>query len=278
MNMETENLIQVNQKKCTGCGLCVKVCRGTLGMGEHGPEVIDNFCIACGHCVAVCPNGALDHKFAPLEKQVLLEEEPIPDADTVARFLRSRRSVRTFQKRRVPRETIGELLDIARFAPSACNSQGVFYHVVDDPDTLKEIAAVIADWAEDDVKHGALGKSPWSKNTANTIRGYRENGEDTILRDAPCLIVATAERNYYTLGRDNTHFALTYARLYAPALGLGSCWSGLFEYCAVSEYKPLLKLLKLPRNIAITGALLVGYPIHSFKRLVDRDPLQISWQ
>ena len=65
MTMAAENLIQVNQDQCTKCGLCVKVCRGTLGMGEHGPEVVTDLCIACGHCVAVCPNGALNHKLAP---------------------------------------------------------------------------------------------------------------------------------------------------------------------------------------------------------------------
>lgn len=276
--MAAENLIQVNQYKCTQCGLCVKVCRGTLGIGERGPEVVDDFCIACGHCVAVCPNGALDHRLAPLEKQVLLEETPIPDANTAARFLRSRRSVRSFQKKRVPRETIHELLDIARFAPTACNSQGVFYHVVDDPVTLKAIAVVIADWAEEDLRHGALGKSPWSKNTVNTIHGYRENGRDTILREAPCLIIATAQKERFALGRDNTHFALAYAQLYAPALGLGTCWSGLFEYCAAVGYEPLLQLLQLPENKSVTGALLVGYPIYTFKRLVDRNPLQITWQ
>lgn len=167
--MAAENSIQVNQDKCTKCGLCVKVCRGTLGLGAQGPEVVNDLCIACGHCVAVCPNGALDHKLAPLEKQVLLEKTSAPEPDTAARFLRSRRSVRSFQKKHVPHATIRELLDIARFAPTACNSQGVSYHVVDDPLTLKEIAAVIADWAEEDLKHGALGKSPWSKNTSNTI-------------------------------------------------------------------------------------------------------------
>ncbi len=276
--MAAENLIHVNQDKCTKCGLCVKVCRGTLGMGEQGPEVVNDLCIACGHCVAVCPNGALDHKLAPLEKQVLLERTSTPDTDTAARFLRSRRSVRSFQKKYVPRETIRELLDIARFAPTACNSQGISYHVVDDPVTLKEIASVIADWAEEDLKHGALGKSPWSKNTSNTIRCYREDSKDTILRDAPCLIIATADKDRFALGRDNTHFALTYAQLYAPALGLGTCWSGLFEYCAATEYEPMLRLLKLSKNKIVTGALLTGYPVYSFKRLVDRDPLQISWQ
>lgn len=256
----------------------MKVCRGSLGMGKNGPEAVDDFCIACGHCVAVCPNGALDHKLAPLAKQVLLKEPPMLNPDAAARFLRARRSVRSFQKKRVPRETIRELLDIARFAPTACNSQGVSYHVVDDPVTLKEIASVIAQWAKEDLKYGALGKSPWSKNTANTIRRYYENGEDTILRDAPCLIIATADKSRFALGRDNTHFALTYTQLYAPALGLGSCWSGLFEYCAASGHEPLLRLLKLPENRGVTGALIVGYPIYSFKRLVDRDPLQISWQ
>lgn len=108
------------------------------------------------------------------------------------------------------------------FAPTACNSQGISYHVVDDLVTLKAIAAVIADWAEEDLRHGALGRSPWSKNTVNTIRGYRENGRDTILRDAPCLIIATAQKERFVLGRDNTHFALSYAQLYAPALGLGT--------------------------------------------------------
>ena len=75
--MAAENLIQVNQYKCT----------------------------KCGHCVDVCPNGALDHNLAPLEKQALLEKTSTPDADTAARFLRSRRSVRSFQKKHVPRET-----------------------------------------------------------------------------------------------------------------------------------------------------------------------------
>lgn len=122
--MAAENFIQVNQDKCTQCGLCVKVCRGTLDMGEHGPEVVDDFCIACGHCIAVCPNGALDHRLTPLEKQVLLEETPIPDAHTAARFLRSRRSVRSFQKKRVPCETVRELLDIARFCANSLQFTG----------------------------------------------------------------------------------------------------------------------------------------------------------
>lgn len=276
--MAAENLIQVDQDKCTQCGYCVNVCRGTLGMGADGPEVIGDFCTACGHCVAVCPNNALDHRLAPLSKQIPIEKTPVLDADAAACFLRSRRSIRNFQKRCVPREKIRELLDVARFAHTACNSQGVSYHVVDDPDALKGITSAIADWAENDLKHGALGKSPWSGNTANTIYCYREKKEDTILRNAPCLIIAMTDKERLALGRDNTHFALTYVQLYAPTLGLGSCWSGLFEYCASAKYEPLLKLLKLPKGKAVTGASLIGYPLYVFQKLVDRDSIDITWQ
>jgi len=60
------DLIQVDQEKCTQCGLCVHVCRGVLGMGADGPQVIRELCIGCGQCVAICPAGALDNINTPL--------------------------------------------------------------------------------------------------------------------------------------------------------------------------------------------------------------------
>lgn len=174
------------------------------------------------------------------------------DSDTAAGFLRSRRSVRSFQKKGVPRENVRELLDIARFAPTACNSQGISYHVIDDSDTLHQISSVIADWAEQSIETGSLKNSPWIQNTASTIVQYRKDGKDSILRDAPCLIVATAKKEQKTLGRDNTHFSL----VYAPTLGLGSCWSGLFEYCVTDEYAPLLKILNISQDSVVTAGLL----------------------
>ena len=121
-------------------------------------------------------------------------------------------------------------------------------------------------------------RSTWVQNTASTIAQYRKEGKDTILRDAPCLVIATAKKDEKMLGRDNTHFSLAYAQLYAPTLGLGSCWSGLFEYYVMDEYEPLLKILNISQDRIVTGGLLVGYPLYSFKRLVDRAPLQITWQ
>ncbi len=83
-------------------------------MGDNGPEMIRDLCVKCGQCVAVCPEGALDNTKAPLANQVPIEENTILDSSTTAQFLRSRRSIRNYQPKSVPRDMILQLLDIAR--------------------------------------------------------------------------------------------------------------------------------------------------------------------
>lgn len=272
------NFIKVDKNKCTQCGLCVNVCREAIGMGNHGPEVIKQQCIACGHCVAVCPNDALDNINSPFENQTAIKEIPRLDADMAADFLRARRSIRSYKKMTVPREKIKQLLDIARFAPSACNSQGVSYLVIDNPDTLSKITEVTIQWAEEKYKNNSLPSTTLAVSISSQVDNYHKNGTDVVLRSAPCLIIAMAEKNTIPMGRDNTHFSLTYAQLLAQTIGLGTCWAGLFEFCANDNYLPLHSILNLPENMSITGGLMVGYPKYTYKRLVDRNTLQVTWE
>jgi nitroreductase len=78
-------------------------------------------------------------------------------------------------------------------------------------------------------------------------------------------------------GRENSIFSLAYLELYAPALGLGSCWAGIFELCAFSGHEPLLKLFNIPEGKKITGAVMVGYPQYRYQRLTDRNPLEVAF-
>ena len=54
--------VMYDQKKCIGCGKCMKACR----QGAIGPENLSwvdrSKCIGCGECVNVCPTGALTLK------------------------------------------------------------------------------------------------------------------------------------------------------------------------------------------------------------------------
>jgi len=279
MEKNNINLIQVDKTKCTMCGICSKVCPiGTIGMDEHGPKVIKEFCIACGHCVAICPSEALDNVKTPLANQVPLKEVSVLDEGTAALFLRRRRSIREFQNKSVPREKITELLNIARFAQTSGNSQGVSYHVIDDRETLRNITAVAIDWLEEALKTPPYAGSPYEAPFAAHVANYRQNGEDVVLRDAPCLVIPIVDKNSLPIGQINTMFSLAYAELYATSMGLGTCITGFFDACAASGYKPLLDILNLPENMHVTGGLMVGYPKYTYRRLVDRNPLKITWQ
>lgn len=268
------DLIQVDKEKCNQCGFCVDVCSvDALEMGSYGPQVTQRSCISCGHCVAVCPTEALDHVNAPLAAQIPLEGTSLLDAGRAALFLRSRRSVRNFQQHAVPREKILQLLDVARFAPSDGNTQGVSYHVIDNPETLHSITAAFMDWAEEAAKQ----PSPWSGLLSARANAYRRSGRDGILWSAPCLIVAVMPTDFLIRGRSNTFFSFGYAQLYAPTIGLGTCWASGLEFCINAGYQPVIDLLNLPEKTSMAGALVAGYPRYEFKRLVDRASLQITW-
>ncbi|WP_238917600.1 nitroreductase family protein [Clostridium sp. YIM B02555] len=267
------NLINVNQSKCIKCGLCTNVCPSSvLSMDKTGPKVInDNNCIACGQCVAVCPNEALDNIKSPISKQTDIETFPVINSKTAEYFLRSRRSIRGYKNISVPKEKLLELVNIAHYAPTASNSQCISYIIVENKNILEKASKIIVEWMEEQLK----SPSPhWS--FSRHIKNYTVDGIDSILRNAPHLIIATAPKNFKN-GRENTISELTYAELYATTIGLGSCWAGLFEFCAFSSYPPLISLFNIPEDKVITGAIMVGYPKYKYKRLVERNSSDVEF-
>lgn len=270
--MSSLELLEINQERCIQCGICAKVCPvGIISMGSNGiEEAFPQSCISCGHCVAACPTAAIDNKKTPQVNQIPIEKFPVLDQQTAKEFLRSRRSIRCYKNTRVPREQLLELVEIARFAPTGSNSQGISYLIVEDTQIIQKAIETTVSWMEDP----KIKQLHWSFE--HHIRNYREKGKDPIFRGAPHLILGTADSTL-PRGRENTVFSLAYLELYATALGLGSCWAGLFEMCAFSNYEPLVKLFKVPEGKVLTGAVMVGYPEYSYKRLVDRNPLDVTW-
>ncbi len=271
------DFIRVDQDKCIKCGLCAEVCvEGIIGMNASGPCVSGNkdLCFACGHCVAICPKKALDHVKTPLAGQTPLSTKDSLSAADVSGYLRSRRSIRAYKDKPVPRETMREILDMARFAPTGANTQGISYLVVDDREMLDRMVLAMIEWAEAEIRNG----SPYAPFFEGLTSRYRATGRDTMLWGAPSLIIALEDTTrHLPSARENAIFSLMYAHMYAPSLGLGSCWAGAFEYAAKSGYQPLCEIFQLPENTAVAGALMLGYPKYKFKRFVEREPLSLSW-
>lgn len=264
------SLITVNEEKCIKCGLCVEECPlGVLKLESTGPkEVNPDACFACGHCVAVCPKEAIDNNKSPLAMQSEIGEVKKLNAGEAKNFIRSRRSIRSYKNTPVEREKLMDLVDVAHLAPTASNSQGISYLIIDDKKAIQLAVEECINWFEND--------QTWGNMLAGMIKGYRENKVDTILREAPSIILTLADNDFYN-GRENSIISLSYLELYAPSLGLGSCWAGVFEICARSENSPMNKIFNIPEKKKITGVVMVGYPKYSYKRFTDRQPLSASF-
>ncbi len=269
--------ILVNQDLCTRCGICSFVCPMSIvdPADENTlPKVQDSkaaMCIRCGHCEVSCPSQALLLNDRPDEKVPLPAGAGTISPDSMAFYLKKRRSVRRFTKDPVPKEKILEILDIARYAASGGNGQPVEWIVVHDPERVKKIAGLTIEWMKTLVNsaHPMSGYIP-------VLLGAWESGNDVICRGAPHLLVAHIPEGNPVASVDAI-IALTHFDVAAPAFGVGTCWAG-FVAMAATSYEPLQKELGLPAGRKCAYAMMFGHPQYKVYGIPRRKPLQVTWR
>lgn len=269
-------LIRVDKEKCIQCGNCAAVCPSEVVQLEDGgyPTDVHDMCNACGHCVAVCPVAALDNTRAPLAGML-----PVVAAERIGKtqatqFIRARRSTRCYQNKKVEREKLEELLELVRHAPSGNNAQGVGWLVIQNEAKLDKIAHACVDFIEAQGEEDSrVGRGMEQLAALLRMRGERPG----VLRSAPCLLVALCRRQPNPAKRKNAIIAQATAELYAPMLGLASCWAGFLEIALDAGAPAVLDAMELPEERSAVGALLLGYPEYEFYRMPERRPLEAYW-
>ena len=272
--MPVLDLIKVDQNKCVKCGLCVADCPACiLDMGENGPEChVDRGCMSRGHCVAICPTGAMDNKYTPREEMVPVPASVISEQQAYD-FLRSRRSVRLFKPQPPKQEDVLKLLNICRYAPTAGNSQSMYFTVISNPDTLAAIRRATACWMAEEVEKGTVNKRYFKA----VLHTFHEKKVDIIGRNAPMLIFVSTRRLNVT-GVSNSEQCLAYAELFAPAVGLGTTIAGFIQACGIAGYQPLLDLVGIHPKQKLVGCMMVGYPRVKYKLMPERQHLKCEFK
>ena len=257
--------------KCTRCERCLDVCgrlRGAIEMTAGGPVLHLDKCNKCGHCVAVCPVDAIDNPLSPRQPEIM----PLPSYEQAENYLRSVRSIRLYKPETVPQDKMRKLVDIGRYPQTGGNSQGISYLVLEGRAKVVELIDVFCKAADE-----FCPKNPDLSWIAGCVRQYRETGYDGLFRGCTSLIFALSKKHDHR--KENAYFSLTFIALLAPTMGIGTCWAGIFERlaCDPAYAKPFEEYLGIPEDKCIRGALMAGVPDVSFRRLVERDPLDITF-
>ena len=106
----------------------------------------EELCIHCGHCVSICPHAALSLKTMSPKDCLPVRKELLLSPEHCEHFLRSRRSIRSYKEKRVPRDLLQKLIETARYAPTGSNSQSVHWLVIEDPAEVRRLGGLVADW------------------------------------------------------------------------------------------------------------------------------------
>ncbi len=159
-------------------------------------------------------------------------------------ILKKRRSMRVFQDKDIPRKILEEIIDVARFSPTARNVQPWEFIITIDAETLKNISE--------------LG------DNAKLVAGARA-----------CVAVFCSDTKYYLEDGCSATVNILNA---AAAIGIGSCWVAGDKKPYCDEVK---KLLGVPQELKLVSLIALGYPLdkNSFK-LADKRSLKevLHWE
>lgn len=158
--------------------------------------------------------------------------------------IKTRRSIRNFKDQPIPKDMLQNLVDAARFAPTARNVQPWEFIVVTDHNILQKIA------------------------------GLADNGK-FIAEAKACIAVFSSDTKYYL---EDGCAATENILIAATSLGIGSCWvaGDKKTYCS-----QINSLLNVPQSLKLVSLIALGYPEseNAFKTVEKRSLKEVlHWE
>lgn len=245
-------MIKINKELCVCCNLCISDCpEYNIKSDENNKaEIKYQDCMLCGHCFAVCPQKAIDIKD--------FKDNTITGDDMLYK-IKSRRSIRQFLEKDIPKEILNNIIEAGRYSPTGKNAQDVEYIVLDKDKVKVETIAV------------KVFRRIFKLAKLVNSRYKDMEIEDTFFfKKAPIVILVVGKN------KTNSLIAATNMSLVAESYGLGVLFSGFFDF-TVRLSRKLKKEIFLPKNKKLYATLVIGYPKIKYKRGVYRKETNILW-
>ncbi|MBS7610797.1 nitroreductase family protein [Candidatus Bathyarchaeota archaeon] len=176
--------------------------------------------------------------------------------------IKSRRSVRTYDGREVPRDVLSRIFEAARWAPSAHNAQPWRFIVIYERDVKRMLARAMADaWFEDLRRDGVSDQEALKIIEEESMRRFTESPVLIVvgltMRDMDKYPDERRMRAEYTMAIQSVAAAVQNILLAAHLEGLGACWVCAPLFCQ----EVVKKTLKLPEEFEPQAILTLGYPV-----------------
>ena len=150
----------------------------------------------------------------------------------IIELIKSRRSVRRFKAEAVGEDILLELVDAARYAPSAANRQPLEYIIITKPDICEKTFEQLA-WAA------------YVQPRRNPPAGKRPT--------AYIVVLVNSEVELGDYGKVDAGAAIQNILLAAWAKGIGTCWLGSVQRDALAS------LLSVPAEFRIDSVIALGF-------------------
>lgn len=154
----------------------------------------------------------------------------------------NRRSIRAYKPEQIKDEELQQILQAAKYAPSAMNEQSSHFTVIQNPETMKKVSEACRILYQ---------------NSGRKMFEERAKAEDfSITYHAPTFILVSGKEDAIAAPL-NGALALQNMFLAAESLGIGSCWIHVVSQLFTGETNQELKAeLGIPDgyNVLFSGA------------------------
>ena len=237
-------------------------------------------CIECGHCVDVCEHSAIDHESFPLDMVHSIQTELLPSPEQVMELIRSRRSNRQMSGKEIPAEWLNQIMEAARYAPTAENNREVRLHLIIDEKLLWEIERSVMGyfmrlcrplmWKPVKALLQPCCKALYAQaRELLAMYDRMKCGERPATINCKAMLVITAPRGH-RFGYQDCNLAYQNASLMAQSLGVTQIYLGFVQVAmGLFSKKKTARLLGIPQDRQPYAIMALGMPKFRYANYIE---------